>query len=587
MPPPALRDHYSAEEFRSLIDREGDRIELKTGAGGKPLQEALVAFSNTDGGLIFIGVDNDRQVVGRSWDQSTDDRINQAAVDAHNVGRYRIRQITVDQVPVVVVAVNRREDGFAQTSDGRILVRHGARNQPLIGNDVWRLASSRALRRFERSSAGVRRDQVDDELLLRVCAAHGWDAHAVDLDDRLRERGLLCDDDELTVAGALVFTDPAQTLNASKLVVEIRWYDGAGPDPRRRMAIGGSLPEQVSTAAQLVIDELGSDLVVIGIHRRDLPRLPSVVVREAIANAVAHRSYERDQSAIIIEIRPHQVVVTSPGPLPEGVTVATMRRAQAARNPCVIAVLRQFGLTEDAGRGVDVMQDVMRDEMLDPPIFEEIGEFVRVTLPIKGPITPQERAWLKDLEEWGTLAPVGRLLLVHAARRHPVRKLERRGGKLLEVGESTMPRRLTNAEARKITGLDREEARTALKRLCDQGFLTQHGERGGAYYLLNPTLIQGAAHGMTDEEIEQLVLDAAKQQAIRNEDVRRLTGLDSTAVGSMLRRLTERGQLERRGEKRGTEYVHTVSDQTAAALSLKRRVHTAGGALTRRRNPYR
>lgn len=120
-------------------------------------------------------------------------------------------------------------------------------------------------------------------------------------------------------------------------------------------------------------EELGSDLVITGVHRRDLPRLPVVVVREAIANAVAHRSYERDQAAIVIEIRPQQVVVTSPGPLPASVTVATMRQAQAARNPSVIEVLRQFGLTEDAGRGVDVMQDVMRDEMLDPPVFEEVG----------------------------------------------------------------------------------------------------------------------------------------------------------------------------------------------------------------------
>jgi hypothetical protein len=89
-----------------------------------------------------------------------------AAVDAHNVGRYRIRQITVGQKPVVVVEVSRREDGFAQTSDGRILVRRGPRNQALIGDEVWRLASSRTLRRFERSPAGVRRDQIDDELLL-------------------------------------------------------------------------------------------------------------------------------------------------------------------------------------------------------------------------------------------------------------------------------------------------------------------------------------------------------------------------------------------------------------------------------------
>ena len=88
---------------------------------------------------------------------------------------------------------------------------------------------------------------------------------------------------------------------------------------------------------------------------------------------------------------------------------------------------------------------------------KKFGEFVRVTLPIKGPITPYERAWLKDPEQGGTLEPVERLLLVHAARREPVIRVELRGGKLfddgelIKAGESTMARRLTNAEARKAT----------------------------------------------------------------------------------------------------------------------------------------
>ncbi len=68
-----IYDTYSPEEFERLISRETDRVELKTGVGGKPLQEALVAFSNSDGGVIFIGVDNRRDVRGRTLDQSTDD----------------------------------------------------------------------------------------------------------------------------------------------------------------------------------------------------------------------------------------------------------------------------------------------------------------------------------------------------------------------------------------------------------------------------------------------------------------------------------------------------------------------------------
>lgn len=542
-----------------MVERETERVELKTGAGGKPLQEAMVAFSNTEGGVIFLGVDDKRQILGRVLDQGTDDQIHRAASDAHNVGRYRVRQILVGDMPVVAVEVGRREDGIAQTSDGRILVRRGARNQPLIGDDVWRLASSRSLKRFEQSPSHVGREHISDDLLSRLGNVFRWSVGSVDLDDRLRERGLLLESGELTVAGALVLTDPQKTLIVSKLVVEIRWYDDAGPDFRRRHTVAGSLPDQVSGAAQMIIDDLGSDVVVAGIHRRELPRLPPVVVREAIANAVAHRSYERDRTAIVVEIRPDRVVVTSPGALPDSVSVETLRDAQAARNPSVIAVLRQFGLTEDAGRGIDVMQDLMRDEMLDPPVFEEVGESVRVTLPIASPVTPQERAWLKDLEERGTLERLDRLLLVHAARREPVGQLEWRSGQLHEIGETTMPHRLTNGEARKIAGVDREEAGAALRRLRDRGFLTQHGQRGGAYYLLDRDLIRGSAHGMTDEEIEQLVLDAADGRAIRNEHVRKLTGLDSPAAGALLRRLAERGLLERRGEKRGTEYLRVRS----------------------------
>ena len=561
--PRVLRDRYSPQEFHALIVRETDYVELKTGTGSKSLQEALVAFSNTDGGWIFVGVKDDRQVVGRALDQGTDDEIHRtASVDTHNVGRYRIREIRVGDLPVVVVEVSRREDGFTQTSDGRVLVRRGARKKALIGDELWKFASTRTLHRFEGTESGVRLVDVPLEQLAPVCAAYGWDTTDDNLNKRLRERGLLHDGDVLTIAGALVLTDPARTLKASKLVIELRWYDGSGPDFRRRRTVGGSLPQQVDVAAKTVIDELGSDLVVTGVFRRDLPRLPPVVVREAIANAVVHRSYERDQTAIVVEIRPHQVVVTSPGPLPESVTVETMRYAQAARNPSVIGVLRQFGLTEDAGRGVDVMQDVMRDEMLDPPVFEEQGDFVRVTLPIVGPITPQERAWLHDLEERGALDAPGRLLLVHAARREPIDNVEVRGSEVLSTGLSTMPRRLTNADARRITGLDREGARSALHKLRDQGFLTQHGERGGAYYALNPSMIRGVVHGLTDEEIEQLVLDATRGGAsLRNEDVRRITGLDSPAANALLRRLTQRGALQRHGEKRGTTYSRPVIDQ--------------------------
>lgn len=401
----------------------------------------------------------------------------------------------------------------------------------MVGDELWHLLASRTLRRFERARSGVPIAAAAGGALERVRAAHGWPPDGQGLHDRLHERGLAVGA-ELTIGGVLLLTNPRQTLSMSKFIVEVRWYDGPGPDYRRRVAVDGALPEQIERAADLVVTELGSDLVVVGLHRYELARLPRVVVREAIANAVAHRSYELDCTAVVIDIRPDQVVVTSPGRLPESVTVATMRQAQAARNPVVIDVLRRCGLTEDAGRGIDVMQD----EMLDPPVFDEVGEFVRVTLPIRGPVTPRERAWLRDLEEEGVLESHDRLLLVHAAR-----------------GEV-----LTNARARTITGLDRERALAALQRLRDQEFLHQEGARGGALYVLGDALGRTAVRRLGRREVEQLVLGEVEHHPVRNEDVRRLTGLDRAEALALLTRLVERGELVRHGSRRFTTYTRAT-----------------------------
>ena len=139
--------------------------------------------------------------------------------------------------------------------------------------------------------------------------------------------------------------------------------------------------------------EIGFDLVVPGLIRHELLRLPEKVVREAIANAVAHRSYEMRGTSVKVEIRPDRVVVTSPGRLPEPVTIENMREQNAARNPAVIAALRRFDLAEDAGRGVDVMEDEMAANLLRPPAFSEPGGggSVAVTLWLEATVTKEER----------------------------------------------------------------------------------------------------------------------------------------------------------------------------------------------------
>jgi ATP-dependent DNA helicase RecG len=238
---------------------------------------------------------------------------------------------------------------------------------------------------------------------------------------------------------------------------------------------------------------------------------------------------------IRIELYPQLLRIISPGGLPEPVTVENIRETQAARNYRVITILRRLGLAEDAGRGVDVMVESMLQEMLDPPIFEESGHSVTVTLPIRSAVTSTERAWVREVETRGLIAPGDRILLVHAAR-----------------GE-----RLTNSRVRELAGIDANDARAALQRLRDADFLIQHGSRGGASYTLNESLAPPAGLRLTRNALKELILQLASEDRppLTNARVRERTGLDRTEALRLLDELVSEGLLSRVGTRRGTRYV--------------------------------
>ncbi|MHB1613829.1 MAG: ATP-binding protein [Actinomycetes bacterium] len=527
-----LRSSYTSAEFADVIAREDDRVELKSGVRGKALQEALVALSNAAGGVIFLGVNDDRTLRRVDLAQGVEDSIRDAAHEAHDVGRIEIRSLRVGRTPLVAVVVHARHEGFAQTSDGRVLVRQGARNRALIGSDLAHWLSTRAAYRYEATATTLRVTDADPDALSEVCARHGWDPQDPHLPGHLRDRLLATPDGFLTIAGALALTDPTRSLADPKYVIDVRGYENEHAATYvRRDVITGPVFDQVRRALALILRDLGEDNVVLRVYRHELQRLPAAAVREVLANAVAHRSYEASGTAVVVEIRPHRVVVRSPGPLPSGVTVARLRQAQKARNPALIDVLRRFDLAEDSGRGIDLIEDEMRAAFLRNPTFEDDGESVTVTLPRDAYLTPRERAWIEELERDGTLAGPERALLVTAAR-----------------GET-----LTNARARTITQVDSTDARRALRRLRDRGLLIQHGSRGGATYTLGN--VEPPPSAVPPPDPEEVVLASAATRRVTNALVRETTGLDRAVAGALLRRLVDEGRLVQHGQRRGTYYT--------------------------------
>lgn len=522
-------------DFAAAFPGESDLIEFKQGLPENKIREAVVAFSNSDGGVILLGVRDDGNVQGLDVDGDTIARVHRTVATVRNPGRYDVTPLLVGDRTVLVLSVRRRREGFAQVADGRVLVRRGAMNAPLFDGDLARLISQRALTRFESTPTSLTLTDADPELLDRLVAAYGWTGGPDQLPARLAEAGLLEEpfgQARLTVAGALyLLRRPSEVLG--KTYIEIFRYRDGSENYDRRIEINGPADEQVERATSTLSGELGVDVVVLGVRRHELPRIPQAVIREAIANAVAHRTYENPGQPIRVEIRPDRVVISSPGPLPEPVTLANMRDQSAARNLMVIRTLRRYRLAEDAGMGIDAMEDGMQAALLERPEFDADSTRVEVTLRLGSAVAPQERAWVADIEQRGDIRAGDRLLLLHAAR-----------GELL-----------TNTSARELLGVDSVHARNALQRLRDLGLLVQAGQRGGVTYALASGLGPPAGLRLDDASLRALVMDLAADGPVTNEAVRTRTGLDRTQVLALLNTMVGAGQLERRGERRGTRYV--------------------------------
>ncbi|MHB1536949.1 MAG: ATP-binding protein [Solirubrobacteraceae bacterium] len=524
----------TASAFSRRFPSESDTVEFKQGLSS--IQESIVAFSNALGGVILVGVRDNGAIHGLECTPAVEDKIHYEAANAHSIGRLCVRPLEVDGRSITVIGIGQLREGFAQTSSGRVLCRLGTRRPALIGAQLVRFMQERMSSTFEAVTLDVAFADANPQLVADVVAALGI-AQTARVSERLAERGLLSVDAPkpmLTIAGALYLL-PRPDRVLGKSYIEIRRFPDGEPEFDRREEIFGPLHEQVVEATHEVMREVGSDSVVIGLRRHELARLPERVVREAIANAVAHRSYEQHGTPVRIDVHRDRTEIASPGGLLAPVTVETMRDSCAARNADVLRVLRAFRLAEDSGKGVDVIEDVMRDELLDRPTFSATESSVSVVLPVLGGTRPEERAWLQEVVTHGGIEDRDRVLLVHARR-----------------GEV-----LSNTRARELVGIGRDAATAALRRLVDAGLLQRSGRRGGTRYQLAAHLTPPAGSRLGREELLALVLEMARAQPVTNSTIRERTGLDRQDALSLLAELVSSGRLLRLGARRGTRYEPT------------------------------
>ncbi len=171
------------------------------------------------------------------------------------------------------------------------------------------------------------------------------------------------------------------------------------------------------------------------VRRQDRWSLPPAAVRESIVNAVAHADYSQQGAPIRLAIFDDRLEIENPGLLPFGLTIDDLPRGiSKLRNRVIGRVFHELGYVEQWGSGAQRMISACKGSGLAPPIWEEIGVRLRVTIytELVGEVTadPTDQAIIELLVEGqglGTSEIAESIGLTPRATRTRLAKLVARG----------------------------------------------------------------------------------------------------------------------------------------------------------------
>ena len=372
---------------------ESQQVEFKRVAGDKLTRalESIVAFANTDGGHLILGIEDSDKAKGR-------DRVYGVEENPTNVDELSRLVATKIEPPIeppvfaqvgctlrdgsrgsiVIIPVKKGADVHSIELDGT-WTRLPKSNRQMTAEEITRL-------RFERGKITAETELAD--VPFSLLETDYWRTFATKrkltraLPEALQHLGLArCQaEGELrpTRAAVMLFAENPGGLLGTKAGVRVFHYKGdrieRTPTPnlqRPPASFTGPIVTQISDAYQYVLNELATGVQMGPFGFEIVQRYPARVIKEAITNAVIHRDY-RLSSDVHIRLFADRIEIQSPGTLPGNVTAQNIREiGSVARNPLIVSYLREFPDPPnlDAGEGVRMMFQTMDSAGLYPPIY--------------------------------------------------------------------------------------------------------------------------------------------------------------------------------------------------------------------------
>lgn len=422
----------------------------------------VVAFANTGGGVVRIGVRRDGSVAGVA---DPDDVMLRAASSLKDGIRpdimpfIRIEGVQEDGTTIVEIRVGAGSGkpyylaGKGLRPNG-VYVRKGSASQPLSDAGIRTMIAESSGASYEQCRS--MQQELSFSAMERAFATGGL---AI---DAAKMQSLHLVNDGLFTNLALLLSDQCEH------TIKAAYFQGADMAVfRDRREFTGSVFAQIEQCYAFIDTLNRTTASFSGLRRVDRRDYPEDAVREALLNCVIHRDYAFSSSTLV-RIYDDRMEFVSLGGLVPGLSMeAIFMGVSQSRNPNLAAIFYRLKLIESYGTGIGKIMRAYANAAVKPSITSSQGAF-SVTLPNRATMvatkaaSPERNSLHEENAGYGLCG------------RHQAQDARERCELVLQLAARDCG--VTRAEVEHMLGLKTTRAYQVLKSLCDEGKLRQTGK---------------------------------------------------------------------------------------------------------------
>ena len=390
---------------------ESERIEYKSQML-EDLYKEVIAFANTDGGVIYIGIDNEGNLTGIDDADETYTRLTNGIRDAIAPDVTMFVRYVLQDNKVIRIEVGEgsykpyylKAKGIKPTG---VYVRQGASSVQASPDQIRRMIKESDGDNYEDSRS------LDQDLTFSA-AETAFQRYGVEFSvEKYRVLGITQND--IFTNLALLLSD--QCLHTTKIAV---FKDEFCTEFRDSKEFGGSVFKQFEDSVTYLALCNRTASTIKGVVRTDKKDYPEEAIREALLNAIVHRDYSFSGS-IIINVNDSKMEFISLGGLLPGLSTEDIRiGVSQPRNKKLAEVFHRLRLIESYGTGIRRIFKLYENCPIQP-VIEVTANAFKIVLPNmnacgavaervpeaaeKAPvaITPQMKTVLDYLAEYGEM----------------------------------------------------------------------------------------------------------------------------------------------------------------------------------------